>query len=55
MRSGREAVEKKMGGAWHCTARLRTEKSKPRHAPDTGTTAYTTGEAEMPCTEETCT
>jgi hypothetical protein len=43
-----------MGGAWHCAARLRAEKSKPGHSPDAGAAANTTGEA-LPCTDESCT
>ena len=44
-----------MGGAWHCGARLRAEKSKPRHWPDAEATANATGKAVMPCTDATCT
>jgi hypothetical protein len=55
MRRGAEAREHKMGGAWHCAARPRSEKSKPRHSLDAGATMNTTGEADKPCPDESCT
>ena len=55
MRRGREAGECKMGGAWHCAARLRADKSNSRHSSNADATANTTGEADVPCKEEVCT
>jgi len=43
-----------MGGAWHCAAKVCAEKSKPRHSPDAGAAANTTGEADQPCPDESC-
>ena len=36
MRRGCEAGDCKIGGAWHCAARLRAEKSRPRNSFDSG-------------------
>jgi hypothetical protein len=44
-----------MGGAWECAAMMRADESKPRDSPDAGSTVNTTGEDEMPCTDEGCT
>jgi hypothetical protein len=55
MRRSCEAGEWNGGGAWHCAVKFRAEKSKPRHSPDAGATANTTGEAVMPCPDESCT
>jgi hypothetical protein len=55
MRRGREAGGEKMGGAWHCAVRFREEESEPAHSPEAGATANTTGEADNPCPDESCT
>jgi hypothetical protein len=55
MRRGREAGEQMMGGAWHCAARFRAGESEPVHSPEAGTAAITTGEADKPCPDESCT
>jgi hypothetical protein len=55
MRRGREAGAQKMGGAWHCAARLPAWKSEPTHSLKAGATANTTGEADKPCPDESCT
>jgi hypothetical protein len=55
MRRGRGVGEQKMGGAWECAAIMRAEESKPQDSPDAGSTTNTTGEGEMPCTDEGCT
>ena len=55
MRRTEERGESKMGGAWHWAARLRADKSKRRHSPETGAAANTTGVADRPCPDESCT
>ena len=55
MRRGRGAGEWKMGGAWQRAAILRAEESRPWNSLNAGTTANTTGEKEMPRTDEGCT
>jgi hypothetical protein len=54
MRRGREAGGEKMGGAWHCAARLRAEKSEPTDSSEADATANTTGETDKPCPDESC-
>jgi hypothetical protein len=55
MRRGRAADEWKSGGAWQCAAMLRAKESKPLDLPEPGITPNTTGEKDMPCTDEGCT
>jgi hypothetical protein len=55
MRRGAEAGEEEMGGAWHCAARLRVEKSNSKHSPDVGATPNTTWGADTPWPGESCT
>jgi hypothetical protein len=44
-----------MGGAWHCAAKVSAEKSKVTQSAEAGATASTTGEADKPCPDESCT
>ena len=55
MRIGRAAGGRKTGGAWQCAAMLRTKEPKPRDSLDAGTTANTTWENDVPCTDDGCT
>ena len=55
MRRGCEAGDCKIGGAWHCAARLRAEKSRPKNSLDSGAITNRTAAVDVLCPDESCT